>query len=82
MEDAHNVAVEPHPAWSYLIVTTALQSHLELWLGIMAANLPMMASYSRSGLPHRLDVYQAEHWWLLLAADGAHPNHEESATRT
>jgi hypothetical protein len=31
------------------------------------------------GFPHRLDVYQAEHWWLLLAADGAHPNHEGSA---
>lgn len=33
--------------WSHLIVTTALQSHLELWLGIMAANLPMMGSLLR-----------------------------------
>lgn len=28
--------------WSYILLTTALQSHLELWLGIIAANLPMM----------------------------------------
>jgi hypothetical protein len=29
--------------WSYILLTTALQSHLELWLGILAANLPMMS---------------------------------------
>ena len=31
-----------NPDWSYMIVTIALQCHLELWLGIIAANLPMM----------------------------------------
>ncbi|KAF2726515.1 hypothetical protein EJ04DRAFT_398336, partial [Polyplosphaeria fusca] len=29
--------------WSYVLATVALQSHLELWLGILAANLPMMS---------------------------------------
>lgn len=37
--------------WSYLIVTTALQSHLELWLGILAANLPMMGHLIKSWSP-------------------------------
>lgn len=30
--------------WSYMLLTIALQSHLELWLGILAANLPMMST--------------------------------------
>ena len=34
--------------WSYLLTTIALQSHLELWLGIMAANLPMMGQLFRA----------------------------------
>jgi hypothetical protein len=29
--------------WNYGLYTTALQSHLELWLGIIAANLPTLA---------------------------------------
>ncbi|KAF2180459.1 hypothetical protein K469DRAFT_592708 [Zopfia rhizophila CBS 207.26] len=29
--------------WSYFLVTIALQSFLEVWLGLMAANLPVMA---------------------------------------
>ncbi|TGO61807.1 hypothetical protein BCON_0024g00070 [Botryotinia convoluta] len=29
--------------WSWFIVTIALQSHLELWLDIIAANLPLMS---------------------------------------
>lgn len=29
--------------WSYIYTTTVLQSHLEIWLGIIAANLPMMS---------------------------------------
>ena len=38
--------------WSSTIVTTALQSHLELWLGIMAANLPMMGHlFKRAAAP-------------------------------
>lgn len=37
--------------WSYLIVTTALQSHLELWLGILAANLPMMGHLIKAWSP-------------------------------
>ncbi|ORY10763.1 hypothetical protein BCR34DRAFT_470403, partial [Clohesyomyces aquaticus] len=28
--------------WSYVLGTLALQTHLELWLGILAANLPLM----------------------------------------
>jgi hypothetical protein len=36
--------------WSYIIVTTALQSHLELWLGMMAANLPMMGHLLKKGV--------------------------------
>lgn len=30
--------------WSYMLLTIGLQSHLELWLGILAANLPMMST--------------------------------------
>lgn len=37
--------------WSYLLVTTALHSHLESWLGILAANLPMMGDLMKSCSP-------------------------------
>ncbi|KAF1831501.1 hypothetical protein BDW02DRAFT_454480, partial [Decorospora gaudefroyi] len=30
------------PDWSYILLTIGLQSHLECWLGILAANLPVM----------------------------------------
>jgi hypothetical protein len=29
--------------WSYILIDIALQSHLEIWLGIISANLPMMS---------------------------------------
>ena len=37
------VASTANPDWNYTLYITALQSHLELWLGIIAANLPTLA---------------------------------------
>ena len=37
------VASTADPDWNYTLYITALQSHLELWLGIIAANLPTLA---------------------------------------
>lgn len=48
----HTWQTSQNPDWSVTIVTTALQSHLELWLGIMAANLPMMGHlFKRAAAP-------------------------------
>ncbi|KAF2458351.1 hypothetical protein BDY21DRAFT_342242 [Lineolata rhizophorae] len=37
------VAASNQPDWNIALYTTALQSHLEVWLGIIAANLPTLA---------------------------------------
>jgi hypothetical protein len=37
------VVLSKDPDWNYGLFITALQSHLEIWLGIIAANLPTLA---------------------------------------
>ena len=66
------VASTTDPDWNYTLYITALQSHLELWLGIISANLPTLAPLFNKFIKPAVKSYWGSRGSKQPSAGGKH----------